>query len=311
MIEDLFSSDIDSMFSKMDQETVYHAVKTEVLFAAQVAKANAFFVVLYDTIHDNAADKACWFDAAAGIDPNTGLPPDLRRANKGVAYSLERICQLGDFVVRNAYVTLGNSVQHQLIGIRQGAHASSYMANITCCHFEKRFVVRFPYHSLQHNIFKYCDDFQVINSPFFLLKYRDIYPVSSGISLINNEVQPSPGRKAESHFLDTLTYVTENDEVHITLYDKRSSYSFDINRFPDVESNASRIQSHSVFFGELVRMFRINTLQDGFLRKSTEQQHILLLRRDTGEASSTVSFNASLGPKSTLKIHVYKEPFRI
>jgi hypothetical protein len=93
-IEDLFSSDIDSMFSKMDQDTVCQVVREEILFAAQIVNANAFFVVLYDTQLGNSADEGCWFNSFPGLDPSTGQQPSLKRTDKGVAYSLERICQL-------------------------------------------------------------------------------------------------------------------------------------------------------------------------------------------------------------------------
>lgn len=56
-IEGLFSSDIDSMFSKMDQEIVCQAVREEIHFAAQIANANALFVVFYDTQLENSADE--------------------------------------------------------------------------------------------------------------------------------------------------------------------------------------------------------------------------------------------------------------
>jgi hypothetical protein len=59
IIKDLFSSDIESMFSKMDQATVFNAVSTEVRFAAQLVHANAFFVVIYDTRLGNSADECC------------------------------------------------------------------------------------------------------------------------------------------------------------------------------------------------------------------------------------------------------------
>jgi hypothetical protein len=170
-------------------------------------------------------------------------------------------------------------VQHQGKGIPQGAHASSFLANLTCYHFEKSFVEKHPFHSIQNNIFRYCDNFQVANVPYFMIMYRDIYPESSGITLIP-KVIPKARRKIESHFLDTLTYVTHAGEVFITLYDKRSSYSFKVNRFPDVATNASRIQSHSVFYGELVRMFRIDTHVTGLLQNSAKIAANLIARKN-------------------------------
>lgn len=289
-IDHLQSSDIDSMFSKMDQQTVCTNVTTELRFAANTAGANAFYIVLYDTVNGNHADEACWFDANQGPDPTTHLPPDLQRPTRGVAYSIDRVCQLLNFLVHNSYVTLGDSVQHQVKGIPQGGHASSLMANLTCYFFEKRFVEENPFHSLQFNIFRFCDDFNIANTPYFVHMYRDIYPESSGIVLIINITVPRQGRLFECHFLDTLTYKTADGELHITLFDKRSSYNFEINRFPDVFSNVSRIQSHSVYFGELVRMFRINTHVTGFLQNSAETAAYLIVKKHYSRTTLTKYF---------------------
>lgn len=270
------SSDIDSMFSKMDQTTVRLTVNEVIRSAAQVVQANGFYVVLYNTVNGNHDDEASWYDTISGLDPVANTPPVLKRTSKGVAYSLERICELVEYVVQHTYVTLGSSVHHQIKGVPQGGHSSSFLANLTCYYFEKRFVEQQPWHSLQWNVFRFCDDFQLTNVPYFLGMYRDIYPETSGIVLIPNDVTLQDGRIAESNFLDTVTFVTENGEVHITLYDKRASYAFSVNRFPDINTNASRSQSHSVFYGELVRMFRINTHIEGFVRNAADTASYLI-----------------------------------
>lgn len=55
--------------------------------------------------------------------------------------------------------------------------------------------------------------------------------------------------------------------VHVTLYDKREDYDFFVNRFPDIASHACKIQSISSFYGEIVRLFRLNTHMEGFFEK--------------------------------------------
>jgi hypothetical protein len=120
--------------------------------------------------------------------------------------------------------------------------------------------------------------------------YKDIYPASSGITLIPNEVLPQQGRKVKSHFLDTLTYATDAGKKHITLYDKRSSYNFEVNRVLDIDTNASRLQSHSVFFEELVRIFRVNTHEEGFLQNSAETSAYLIVRKNYSQEILTRLF---------------------
>jgi hypothetical protein len=108
------------------------------------------------------------------------------------------------------------------------------------------------------------DDFGVANAPYFQQMYRDIYPQETGITLVPNQVIPGPDKLKECRLLDSLIFVDFEGIVHVTLYDKRSDYIFHVNRFPDIDSNVSRAQSISTFFGEIVRLFRLNTHSLGF-----------------------------------------------
>lgn len=95
--------------------------------------------------------------------------------------------------------------------------------------------------------------------------FRDIYPEETAIRLIPNRVFPKPDRLVECKLLDALIFVDLQAKVHVTLYDKRDDYNFFVNRFPDIDSNVSRTQSISTFFGKIVRLFRLNTHPEGFL----------------------------------------------
>jgi hypothetical protein len=57
VIDSMFSSDIDSMYQNMDQDTVILSVSIELERAAQIVHADDFAVVIYDTIYGNADDE--------------------------------------------------------------------------------------------------------------------------------------------------------------------------------------------------------------------------------------------------------------
>lgn len=179
-------------------------------------------------------------------------------------YPLQSILRLLGFLVKNSYVVLGTSVHHQANGIPQGGHSSGHCANLTCHNYERKWVEKFPFHRLQYAISRLMEDFGVANAPYFQLMYSDIYPKETGIRLVPNKVDPSPDKLAECELLDTLIFVDLEGVVHVTLYDKRSDYRFHVNRFPDIDSNVSRAQSISTFYGEIVRLFRLNTHSLGF-----------------------------------------------
>jgi hypothetical protein len=64
--------------------------------------------------------------------------------------------------------------------------------------------------------------------------------------------------------IDTLIFVDIERVMHVTLYDKRADYRFHVNRFLDIDSNVSKAQSISTFYGKIVRLFGINTHPLGF-----------------------------------------------
>jgi hypothetical protein len=116
------------------------------------------------------------------------------------------------------------------------------------------------------------DDFDVANAPYFMQMYQKIYPEGSGIKLLPNQVTLTNGNLFECRFLDTLTYKDSQGQIHITLHDKHFQYAIFVNIFPDYDIAASRIQSHNTFYGELVRIFRINTDRKGFLRNTAQTE---------------------------------------
>jgi hypothetical protein len=167
---------------------------------------------------------------------------------KKVLYNIDGVLQLMTYVVKHTYVTLGNSTHLQKNGLPQGGHSSGHMANLTCHHYERLWVERFPWHSLQYAISRFMDDFGVANAPYFKHMYQDIYPPETGIRLIPNQVVPKPGRLVECKLVDTPIFVDEQGVVHVTLYDKRDDYNSSVNKFPDIDSNVSRGQSISTFY---------------------------------------------------------------
>lgn len=260
----MYSSDIDSMYQNMDQNCVINSTSEELLRAAEIIGADSFFVVIENTTHGNKVDQCFWHNSVSGLDPSdNSLSSTKEKCSNGQIYPLQNIINLLIFLVKNSYITLGTSV-HQINGIPQGGHSSGHLANLTCHHYERKWVERFPFHRLQFAISRYMDDFGIANAPYFQDMYRDIYPPETGIRLIPNKVPLDPNRLVDCKLLDSLIFVDPQGIVHVTLYNKRGDYKFYVNRFPDIDSNVSRVQSVSTFYGEIVRLFRLNTHSESF-----------------------------------------------
>jgi hypothetical protein len=215
--------------------------------------------------------KFSWYNSASGLDPTDQTISSTKdKCSKGVIYPLQNIINILSYIVRNSFVSLGDSIYHQINGIPQGGHSSGFLANLTCHSHERKWVDKHPYHSLQYCISRYMDDFGVSNADYFWSMYRDIYPEETGIRLVPNRVNPKAERLVECKLLGTLIFVDMAGVVHVTLYDKRKDYHFFVNRFPDIASNACRFQSISTFYGEIVRLFRLNTHISGFFENVTD-----------------------------------------
>ena len=83
-------------------------------------------------------------------------------------------------------MTVGDATFKQILGIPMCSAASSHLANIALFHNEKNFMLVNPHHPIQHSIFRYIDDFHVINYPQFITQYREIYPDYTGVSISPN-----------------------------------------------------------------------------------------------------------------------------
>lgn len=271
VLTSMISSDIDSMYQKMNQPNVIESTTEEVRRAASIIGADSSFVVVGDTALGNKIDQVFWYNSQSGLDPSDQtLPSTKQNCSKGVVYPLQNIINLLVFLVQNSYVTVGNSVHHQINGIPQGGHSSGFLANLTCHSHERKWVDKYSFHSLQYCISRYMDDFGITNAEYFQAMYRDIYPEETGITLVPNKVKLKPDRLVECKLLDTFIFVEQDGRVHVTLYDKRDDYNFFVNRFPDIDSNACKSQSVSSFYGEIVRLFRLNTHLTGFFENTAE-----------------------------------------
>lgn len=127
------------------------------------------------------------------------------------------------------------------------------------------------------------DDFGVTNADYFEDMYHDIHPHKTGTRLVPNWVKFKPVRLIECKILDILVFVDTAGVTHVTLYDKREDYKFFVNRFPDINSNVCRSQSIASFYGEVVRLFRINTHLEGFFDNVSEVMAYLIKNKNYPE----------------------------
>ena len=252
-ITHIFTSDVDSMYSSLNQEFIYNAVSEEIAFVFHIHGARGIKVHIQPGNNNNG-------DSASFV---TKRAPTYLHGE----YTFKHLQALLHCAINTYYMSVGNANFKQLRGIPMGGAASPHLANLALVHLEKAYVTAHPDTAFQHNVWRYMDDFAIVNSPTFQDLYRDIYPEYSGVVLVPNVLPPDPSLLTQAHFLDMHIFVpVDAQEVHITLYDKRMNFPFTIHKFPHVSSNFCIQQTHGVFFSELVRIYRINTHFKGFLK---------------------------------------------
>ncbi len=252
-IIDIFSSDVDSMYHNLNQDFIFHAVLEELRFAMiHISNTDRVFVSLGKS--DNQDDYASW------------LASDVPMPTFSF-YTVDMISNILSHILSDSYFTVGDTIFRQTCGLPMGGASSPHLANIALHHLEKEFVERNLTSAFQHNVYRFMDDFCVCNSHEFINFFHLIYPEYSGISIVVNDMPKTPGILTHAHFLDMYIYVHEHSlEVFITLYDKRTSFPFDIHKFPHASSNACSQQIHNIFFGEVIRLYRINSHLHLFLQ---------------------------------------------
>ena len=267
---DVFSSDLESMYDNLDQSFVLESVFEEIVSASSIEGQMAISVRLHDTEHGNTNDNAFWGHVDP-MNPDTDyityeLYSDALNADGTYVSPIKRILE---FIITKVYVQVGSVVYLQRRGIPQGGEASPFLANLALHNLEKKYVLSHPTSPVQHRLWRYMDDFLSCSFPEFALPevYEQIYPPHTGIRILKNEVPAIPEYVTHAYYLDMHIWVPYSDRtVHVCWYDKRTAFPFDVHKFVHLSSNHALEQVHNIFLGEVVRMYRIHTHVDDFIR---------------------------------------------
>jgi len=274
------------MYTNLDQTFVINAVSLEILNAANHVSTTYVKVRLHTTKYGNQVDSAVWSNSRAQLRLGEGL------------YSLHQLNRLLDFVVKHVFFKVGNALFRQTQGIPMGGNSSPFLANLALLHLERTFVEKYPNTTLQHSIFRYLDDFAVVNHPEFAQKsvYKLVYPDSTGIQLISNTPKhPRPNTLTETQFLDLDIWVTLATNrmpscTFISLFDKRLAFGFHVIKFPNTYSNTYTPQAQTTFYTEIVRLYRINTHSHLFLQNAMELATFCILHNGFDPLNLFVQF---------------------
>ena len=180
------------------------------------------------------------------------------------AFTEEDITEMFQFLINNIYVSFGDKIFRQVIGIPMGCDCAPQVADLFLFAYEHDFISKkvIDKDPIVHKL-KYCgryiDDLSVPNADAEVCHVicNDIYPIDLEI------VDTNPTNSCTSTFLDVEISVN-NKSFHTKLYDKRRDFSFNVITFPNLRSNVPHKQSYGIFVGELYRICKSSSNVEDF-----------------------------------------------
>ena len=186
---------------------------------------------------------------------------------KTLALDYKTVIRLLNWLIDNIFVTFGDKLFRQVIGIPMGTDCAPFLANLFLYSYEFEWIDKQrklkKYHVLRS--FKHCcrylDDLLMANNDDEMVKVmKDIYPRE--LVLV-----PDGSDGLSTPFLDLLLVIKDNI-ISTSIYDKRDAFDFPIVSFPNLSGNIPLKSSYGVFIGELVRYARACTFFEDFLSRT-------------------------------------------
>lgn len=172
-----------------------------------------------------------------------------------------------DYLIDNVYITVGEHIFRQTVGIPMGTDCAPFLANLYLYALEFNYLNDLMKHDIHtarklSKSHRYIDDLLIFNSDGIMNEHKTkIYPKEL---ILNNE------NEHEKHctFLDINITVNRNKTITTNVYDKRDDFNFTINNFPNVSGNIHAARSHGIIISQLIRYSKICMNLDDFIERT-------------------------------------------
>ena len=159
-----------------------------------------------------------------------------------------------EYLIDNIYVSIGNRVYRQCVGIPMGTDCAPLLANLFLFFYEYSYMRDLIKTDLVlakklYNTMRYIDDLLTLNNATFHSVIADIYPSEL-------QLKKTTECGTQLSYLDILITI-ENGKYSTAVYDKRDNFNFNIVNFPYLSSNIPSGPAYGVYISQLVRIGRI------------------------------------------------------
>jgi hypothetical protein len=149
-----------------------------------------------------------------------------------------------EYLIDNVYVSVGNKVFRQCIGIPMGTDCAPLLANLYLFHYEYSFMkglirTDMPKAKLFSNTFRYIYDLLALNNPSFESEIASIYPAELVLKKTTENI-------TMVSYLD-IGISMLNSPFHTKIYDKRESFNFHVVNYPFMSSNIPSRPTYGIY----------------------------------------------------------------
>ena len=188
-------------------------------------------------------------------------------SKKTLTLDCRKVIRILNWLIDNIYVTFGDKLFRQIIGIPMGTDCAPFLANLFLYSYEYKWIdeqrkaKKFKELYLFRNCGRYIDDLTMINNDDRMKDVMtDIYPEELVLIPDDTDGMSCP-------FLD-LQLDIQDHFISTSIFDKRDAFDFPIVNFPNLTGNIPLTGSYGVFVGELVRYARGCTYYEDFLDRT-------------------------------------------
>ena len=159
-----------------------------------------------------------------------------------------------EYLIDNIYVSIGNRVYRQCIGIPMGTDCAPLVPNLFLFYYEYKYMRNLIKMNLMlakkfSNTMRYIDDLLTLNNTSFHSAIDDIYPDEL-------KLKKTSESSMSLSYLDIKIAII-NGKYSTAVYDKRDDFKFKIVNFPHLSSNIPSGPAYGVYISQLVCVGRI------------------------------------------------------
>ncbi len=181
------------------------------------------------------------------------------RSHTLVSMSRNQFKQAFSYIIRRQFIQVGNKIYRQKEGCPMGGSPSPIVANLVLFLLEELYITsnQGDWDDLRILVLRFLDDVFAINA-----KISDV--VEAIYQTPTDKKLTTTTTKEESRcmpFLD-INIKRLNFKVHLSTYDKRDAYGFDINKLPHYWSNIHDKTIVGTLISQFLRACKLNDKED-------------------------------------------------